>query len=254
MMLSDNRLMDKTDVQEALTILSDATRFPFIPRSLPKYVEACILNGCSNRLTKAVLGKRLKIFENINRVFELACQATALDPDDLLKRTDFRPSDISPTRLDSAFAEIRTVIFLQKEGFRDITVLGAGNERRADIIGTRDGRRFAIEVANSIFDANKRVEPSQLKDWLIGRMSADNKSEQLQKTAEVVDTNERVIVGVVDTFLAVVFNTHNDYCEAAKLAWDELGQGRSLRVAFVTGREAVGYGPDDCVFPPWPGE
>ena len=233
-------------------MLSDGVRFPFIPRSLSGYVDACISKGCNNRLTEAVTGNRLTVFENINRLFELACGITALNPDELLKRTDFEPSDMSPTRLDSAFAEIRTIIFLTKEGFTNIQPLSAGNKKRADIIGTLNGKLFAIEVANSIFAANKRVEPFQLKDWLLGRVSSDQKSEQLKQTSDAAGTEEQVVVGVVDTFVSITFNTHNDYCEAAELAWDALGRKKSFRVAFVTGREAVGYGRDDCVFPPWP--
>ena len=163
-----------TDQKEALSMFSDAERYPFIPRRLPTYAEACILNGRSNRLTGAVECKNLKVFEAINRMFQLACEATGLKPDELLRKTDFHPRDMSSTRLDSAFAEIRAVNFLAEEGFTNLRLLPAGKKKRADILGTLNGKLFAIEVANSIFDADKRVEPPQLADWLIGRVSSQS--------------------------------------------------------------------------------
>lgn len=244
--------LDTLDIQGALSTFSDAARFPFIPRSLSKYVEKCISKKQKNRLTEAVIGKRLKVFENINRMFELACKATTLNPDELLKGTDFQSCDMSPTRLDSAFAEIRTVIFLKEEGFTNIQLVPAGNKKRADIVGTLNGKFFTIEVANSIFAANNRVDPFQLKDWLVARVSSDQKLDQLQQTARAANADEKVLVGVIDTFPSVVFNTHNEYCEAARLVWNALGGKNNFRVAFVTGLEAIGYGRDDCVFPHWP--
>jgi hypothetical protein len=252
MSAGSNNTLDKLEVQQAISTFSDTTQFPFIPRTLLKYVETCISKGRSNRLTEAVIGKKINVFTSINRMFELACKATSLSSEELLKKTDFRSTDISPTRLDSAFAEIRTVYFLEKEGFKNIQLLSSGSKKRADIIGTLSGRIFAIEVANSIFSADKRVEPVQLKDWLLGRVISDRKLDQLEQTAEGESAEEAVLVGVVDTSLAVVYNTHNDYCDAAKLAWEELGRKSNFRVAFITGREAVGYGRDDCVFPSWP--
>lgn len=248
-----NNTLDKLDVQKAISTFSDTARFPFIPSTLSKYVETCISKGRSNRLTEAVIGEKINVFTSINRMFELACEATCLSSEELLKKTDFHSSDISSTRLDSAFAEIRTVNFLRKEGFKNIQLLCSGSKKRADIIGTLHGRLFAIEVANSIFSADKRVEPAQLKDWLVGRVISDQKSDQLEQTTQGENAEETVLVGVVDTLFAVIYNTHDDYCYAAELAWKELGEKGKFRVAFVTGKEAVGYGRDDCVFPSWPG-
>lgn len=106
-----------------------------------------------------------------------------------------------------------------------------------------------VEVVNSIFTAQKRVQPSQLKDWLIGRESSDQKSDQLEITADAIGAEEKILIAVVDTFDSIVSNTHSDYCEAARLAWESLGGKDKFHIAFVTGRGAVGHGRDDCVFP-----
>jgi len=259
-MLDDNIKMNvETDTtaettinQHALSLFSDISRFPYIPKILSSYVETCVANKLSNRLVEAVLGERTKVFENINRMFQLASEATGLTPDELLRKTDFNSRDMSPTRLDSAFAEIRTVNYLKEQGFESIKLLKAGKQKKADILATFRDIEFAVEVANSIFSADKRVEPFQLRDWLVGRASSDGKTGQLDKTSEETSASRTILVGVIDTFFSIVFNTHNDYCEAAKLAWEELNGEEGFYVAFVTGRDAMGYGPDDCVFPDLP--
>ena len=57
---------------------------------------------------------------------------TELSPDDLLKRTDFDYRDTDPTRISSAFAEIRAINFLDEEGFVEIEPLQAKSKRKAD--------------------------------------------------------------------------------------------------------------------------
>lgn len=243
---------ETTISQDALSLFSDASQFPFIPKILSSYVERCVAKKLSNRLVEAVQGKRIKVFKGINQMFQLANDATGLTPDELLRKTDFNGHDMSPTRLDSSFAEIRTVNYLKEQGFEDINLLKAGKQKKADILATFKGIKFAVEVANSIFSANKRVEPFQLRDWLVGRASSDGKTGQLDNTTEETGASRTILVGVIDTFYSVVFNTHNDYCEAAKLTWEELNGKVGFHVAFVTGKEAVGYGRDDCVFPDLP--
>ena len=243
---------ETTISQHALSLFSDTSQFPYIPTILSSYVEKCVAKKLSNRLVEAVQGEGTKVFENINRMFQLASDATGLAPDDLLRKADFHERDMSPTRLDSAFAEIRTVNFLKEQGFESIQLLKAGKQKKADILATFRGIEYAVEVASSIFSADKRVEPFQLRDWLVGRASSDGKTGQLEQTSEETRATRTILVGVIDTFFSVVFNTHNDYCEAAQLVWEELNGKEGFHVAFITGREAVGYGRDDCVFPDLP--
>jgi hypothetical protein len=174
---------DRTINQQSLSLFSDNSRFPFIPKTLPLYVITCVTKKHSNRLVEAVRAGKVKVFENINQIFELACKATGLSPDDLLRKTDFNVRDMSPTRLDSTFAEIRTINFLKERGFENIQPLKAGRQKKADILCTLHNAKFAVEVANSIFTANKRVEPYQLRDWLVGRAISDRKTEQLAYTS-----------------------------------------------------------------------
>ena len=251
MVAENGQINDYKNSHDGLLLFSDTSRFPYIPKQLPKYVEACISKGRTNRLCEAVKDHRIKVFENIDRAFQLASEATGLTPDKLLQKTDFNPRDMLSTRLDSAFAEIRTINFLKEEGFENIQLLNADERKRADISGVFWSKAFAVEVINSIFSADKRVEPYQLKEWLVRRVLSDKKLDQLVQTSKEVFAERTVLIGVIDTFPAVAYNTHNDCCEAAKLTWKELGSIDCFHVAFVTGSVAQGYGRDDCVFPHW---
>ncbi len=123
-----------------LSLLSDKARFPFIPHALATYAAACARSGRDNRLTAAVKGKRVKVFDQINLMFQLASAATTLDPEELLRRTDFDFRDISLTRLDSAFAEVRSIIFLNQQGFTNIRPIPAANRKGADISAVLNAR------------------------------------------------------------------------------------------------------------------
>jgi hypothetical protein len=242
---------DALKLARGLSLLSNATRFPYIPDALLQYAKACVLSSRENRLTNAIRGERAVVFENINQMFRLASEATGLAPAELLASTDFDVHDMSFARLDAAFAELRSINFLYQQGFEQIRPRPAGRRKGADILAVLDRRLFAIEVAVSIFCADRRVEPVQLKQWLLGRVSADRKVDQLMQTATEVGAAALVLLGVIDALGAVTYNTHEDFVVAAELACNELGNPPRLHVALVTGRVALGHGPDDCVFPPW---
>lgn len=113
--------------------------------------------------------------------------------------------------------------------------------------------RYAIEVANSIYDAKRHASPDQLKDWLIGRYYDDEKAAQLKATADALSCQRRVLIGVVNTKAAIAFNVHPDFCTAAHAAWVEAKSDPELHIWFVTGTgEPFEYGRDDCVYPEWP--
>ena len=171
---------------------------------------------------------------------------------ELLHSTDFNYKDLDPTRITSAFAEIRGINFLKQEGFVRIRPIKASSEKSSDIVADRDGIRYAVEVANSIYNACERFSPDQIKRWLINRLIGEGKSAQLDATASHFTHARRVFICIVDTAAKVALQTNAEFLEATKMAWQEAGHDPLLHVCIVTGREALGDGRDDSVFPPWP--
>ena len=242
------------DTATILAMLGDTTSFPNIPRALVKHVEFCFRKGHQNRLTQMLRDQSPEVAErvakNIDQMLSQAAKATHLTPDELLRRTDFVFRDPDPVRLDAAFAEIRAVIFLDNEGFADIQLLKAGQQKRADIVAKRKGCKYAIEVAHSIYDAPGRWSIEGLRDWLLGRYRGENKAAQLEATAGEHGCHRHVFIGVVNN--PSPFLVHEEYCRAAGLVWNEAGRDPQLHFCFVTGQWAEGYGLDDCGFPDWP--
>lgn len=244
--------MQQSTMDRGLAILSNSTAFSNIPQVLMKYTDRCIKKGVTNRLTKALAKDPNATTQSIARMFEKACEATGLTPDVLLKATDFNYRDTDPNRLTAAFAEIRSINFLQQEGFSRIRLFKASAKKGSDIAAERCGLNYAVEVVNSIYDARRRFSPEQIKDWLIGRLISERKSAQLNATAGQLKNARRIFIGVVDTAATVALQTHEEFLEAAKMAWREAGEDPLLHLCIVTGRVALGYGRDDSIFPPWP--
>lgn len=244
--------MPKSNLNRGLALLSNVTSYPSIPRSLIKYTERCIKKGISNRLTEAITEDPEVTIKAIDGMFEKACLATGLNPNELFNATDFNYKDLDPARLTSAFAEIRSINFLKQEGFVKIRPIRAMSEKSSDIVAERDGINYAVEVANSIYNTHGRFSPEQLKDWVINRLIREGKSAQLEAMAIDLTHARRVFICIVDTAATVALQTNEEFLEAAKMAWQEAGNVPLLHVCIVTGREALGYGNDNSVFPPWP--
>jgi len=244
--------MAQSNLNRGLALLSNLKSYPRIPRSLINYTERCIKKGITNRFTEAIIEDPESTIRAIDGMFEKACSATGLNPDELLNATDFNYKDLDPTRITSAFAEIRSINFLKLEGFVRIRPIKASSEKSSDIVADRDGLKYAIEVVNSIYNARGRFSPDQLKRWLLNRLIGEGKSAQLVATASDLTHARRVFICIVDTAATAALQTNAEFLEAAKMAWQEAGNDPLLHVCIVTGREALGYGRDDSVFPPWP--
>ena len=188
----------------------------------------------------------------INSMFQTAARITGLDPEEILRRTDFHPNDVAPERVESAFAEVRTINFLDVEKFTDIEPLRAGQQKKADIFARRGKTPYAVEVATSIYDATGRYSPDQMSKWLVSRAAADGKIEQLNQTAGELGAERGVLVGIIDTHAPVIFQAHPAFLRAGQLVWESMGNPENRHVCFVTGRETAGVGRDDAVYPPWP--
>ena len=243
--------MVKESWDEILGILCNSARFPYIPEDLIKYIRKLLREGSQNRFIEALRDNTERPMDAVNSMFKTASEITGHRSDELLKRTDFNYRDMDPSRIESAFAEIRSINWLHTEGFVGIKPLSARSKRTADIIAKRRNNYYAIEVVNSIYDARDRFTPEELKDWLLGRLLGDKKSVQLDTTAAELKNARRVFIGIVDTNEPVIFQTHEGFFTAAKLAWKAAGGDPKLHICFVTGRQAVGYGRDDSVFPDW---
>lgn len=239
-----------SDYEEALALISDEERFPNIPKSLIKHLEYCVSKQKSSRFIKVILEKPLETCKAIDAIFTRATEATGLALDELFATTDFAVQDCNQARVDSAFAEIRTINYLYQQEFAEISPLkGAKNKPRADILARRRGLLYVIEVADSNYYANGRVLPDQLARWVSQRF--EEKKMQLHQSILDEKATHSVFVVVLDTQGAVALNTIDDYLAALERAYELLDSPANCHLCLMTGRHALGYGRDDVVYPGW---
>jgi len=234
---------------DPLQILSDTNTYPFIPQTLIQYAQNCFIEDVKNRFSNALSTKPVVTVKALNNMFKRASNVTGLTPDNLLNATGFHPKDLNPQRIDSAFAEIRAISFLANEGFQDIQPLYGRNHKEADFVARHGAYLFAIEVADSVFDATKRVTPDDLVNWAIGRAQNDKKLQQIERTKKSYKCNKGVFLFAVDTESPTIWLTRPDFLEVVKRVWRELGSGCDLHIGCFTGRVTLGNIPDDVMFP-----
>lgn len=232
-------------------MFGDRSRFPNIPTDLVRHLKLTITEAKPNRLTYEFLMMPEKVAEGFDQMFIRASKITGLDPSGVLRSTDFEWRDLDPTRVESALAEIRVIFFLDEQGFTEIVPLRSRGRLEADLIADREGIKFAIEVVDSYYYAIKRFSSEQISRWIVSRYQSEEKYAQLAATADRYDCSRWAFITIIDTQPAVALQVHEDFQEAALLAWTEIGTS-NLHVCVVTGKEALGYGKDDAVFPEWP--
>ena len=241
-----------TDTTEgAISTIADRKRYPNIPPGLVKHVRYLASNHIESRILKSLVQTPEAVAGRIDELFSKASSITGKPPDELLSSTDFHWREKDSSRIEAAFAEIRAINFLDKHRFRDITLLASRRKRKADIRAERCGLVYAIEVADSNYYAHNRVQPEQIANWIQHQLMEAGKSAQLQHTAREIRAAKQAFIAIIDTEGAVPLNTNADYLRAAQDAWSAAGSPPNLHLCVVTGRQALGYPPDDAVFPPW---
>jgi hypothetical protein len=222
-----------------------------IPKELVKFVALCIEEGTTNRLVQELQLNEAATADALDGFFLRSSEATELDPAAVLSATGFSWRDLDPSRIESAIAQLRAIFFLDAQGFTDIKLIPTQAGRSSDMVAIRGKRKFAVEVANSIYGASSRFTSEQLASWAFSRWESEGKNAQIEATSQEHGCERGAFIAVISTQNAAALQTHPEFSQAAALAWDYIGSPQHIHVCMVTGREAPGYGPDDAVSPPW---
>jgi len=252
-------------------ILKDELKkYPYIPKEMYDDIFHALKRGEPKYLVPLVSDKtrRTKFFKSTNNLFKKASEITELSPIDLFIRTDFHSNDISRSRIESAFAELRTIIFLYNMHFSDITPLKAKRNRKcSDFTAIKECHKYAIEVFCKIskelkkeFNTNEiTLEPLTYFDDLLQSYvsKAQDKKEQIDDAAKEMQCDKKILVMVVNDknilgFLTFDEHHDGDYKILEKIS-SELKWGYSYHFAIVTGLVSIIGGnkyDGDIIFPP----
>ena len=223
-----------------------------VPSELAKYVSLCIEQGQTNRLLLELTRDASATAQGLDRFFRRASQATGLSPTAVLGATGFSWRDLDPSRIESAIAQLRAIFFLDGQRFTELTLIPARKGRSSDTTAILREDKYAVEVFNSIYDASERFSGQELADWAFSRVESGGKKSQIAATSKEHFCTRGAFVAVISTQPTVALQTHPQFLEAARLTWEYIGSPSHLHVCMVTGRVALGYGPDDAFYPPWP--
>lgn len=222
------------------------SRFPNIPAILFTYFDNLLKIPAENsQFHLAMIHHPEQTFEALERQFYECSKIVSLSPDDLLKKLDFHPRDLSPERIESLLGELRTIHFVDNNGFTNITPIRANSTKSPDFSAERNGEYFLIEVVTSIYFAPRTFHDSVVK-WATSRLQNDDKLSQM-KTDSAVYKN--LFVCVVNSLGAVALNQRSDYLIILKEIWQVIGSIQNLYIAIVSGRTSFKEGLDDCVYP-----
>jgi hypothetical protein len=153
-----------------------------IPKRLLTYIEKLLekqIEGSS--FHTAVKDHSEATFRSLNAQFSQASEITQLPPDELLSKLDFNIRDLCPSRIESLLGELRTIIFLDAEGFENIKPLQANRSKKSpDLSAEKHGKPCLVEVATSIRYASRTFHDSVVK-WAKSRLEKDGKINQVGK-------------------------------------------------------------------------
>lgn len=195
----------------------------------------------------AAIGAMLETFRRCSEI-------TGFSDDELVRRTDFKSADLHHDRLDSMFGELRAIVVLSNLGMESIEPLAAvKGRRRADLLTTRRGRKYAFDVFTPTASSSK-----WLADLVAGLIEKqDEKASQLATTRTELGCDASGLVYVLNADRPVVFEARADYIAAAEKILAALGVPPDTYVVMMTGRATTVSGregtvtePDDVIVPP----
>lgn len=259
-----------------LEIKEELKKYSYIPGEIYNAIVGAVVRGKPKILVLllAIKRKRIIFFKDTNNLFKKASNITGLSPADIFKRTDFHSNDIACGRIETAFAEARTIIFLDKMNFTNIIPLEAKkNEKCSDFIANKDCHKYAIEVSCNISKELKKefktdeitIKPlTYINDLIQDCVSkAGEKKKQLDDTAKKNQCDKKIFVMVLNDKNILGFLTFDehyydeDYDEAYEILEkisNELKWGSDYHFAILTGLTFNARGgiehDGDKIYPP----
>ncbi len=216
-----------------------------IPKRFYEYLDIFLKNEIKNSsFHRAVIEHPKETFRSINYLFKGACEITGLECEELLKKLDFKPRDMDPTRIESIFGELRTILFLKQQGFHDILPHQASRSSTSYDFSAKFGRRQCfIEVKTSIRYAGRTFHDTVVK-W-----ARSITSDIVVKQLNIQNPNcINLFVMVINSSGAVALNNRNDYMQMLQEIDKSFPQYTNLHYAILTGRSSNGIN-DDCIYP-----
>lgn len=166
-------------------ILSKMSDYPSIPRLFIEHTKHILTDRKCGHYYNTIIGNPSDVVKGIGDLFQEVEEYLKISPEDLLKQSSFNMNDYDTSKIPSLFAELRAILYLRNEGFDNVQFLKDSKRRCADLIATKDGLKYAIEVTNAGYQANQGYWKHDDIVFLMNRKLEDEqKYDQLKDTCD----------------------------------------------------------------------
>lgn len=188
--------------------------FTNIPDRLFAYLDNLLENDIPNSsFHRAVIDHPEKTFKSINNHFGQACEITGLNNDSLLSALDFNVRDLCPTRIESIFGELRTIIILFTKDFNNIKPMRSNRGAAlCDLEAEIYSKKCFVEVKTLIRFAARTFHES-IVEWAMSKLGPGGAFRQLN-----VENSDclNLFAMVLNSNGAVALNDREDYIQMLK--------------------------------------
>lgn len=214
---------------------------PAVFSALPGPVRAC-LKAAGPGLRAAAKKDPAAFVKDLLNLLASAAAALGCRGEEALFLTGFAGADPTPGRLDAALAELRAVLFLRSEGFKEICALPCAAGKTADLRARRGGEDYLFEVrwVRGGFDGSAALKLSA---------KCRRKAAQLRAGLKKTGAARGGIIFAGEPLGFGRFSPSPELAAAAAAVTVPPRSGRAgnISVCLIRGDEAA-------VFPPWGGQ
>jgi len=246
-----------------LKIKKELSKYQNIPRDLCDYIKHATRKDAQEHLLIAITKEKEQkiILQRTDNLFKKASEITRLSPLEILKALDFHSKDVSLGRIDAAFAELRTIIFLSNLNLYNIIPLKAEHKKKsADFIANGNSHKYAIEVfckiSKELKEEFKTIEvnlkPLTIESDLFQHYisKAEEKKPQLDNTLKKYSCDKNIMVMVLNDPNIWGLLVFHEYVGILKKISIELDWGSKYHFAIVTGVTTLGIDKvEDVIYP-----
>jgi DNA-binding Xre family transcriptional regulator len=238
------------DIEQLLT---EKDNYPNIPPQFWAYLKEADRQQVDDLWLKTLkeTNLRAEILQDVDQRFKRACKILKCKPSDIAKAFDLEPNNVANNRLDSFFAELRGMFFLDNLSFSDIKPLHRASQPLADFEAKYGATRYAVEVfhSSSIYYRSPRDEERRhnLIQFFLGK--AREKKKQIDNTRKEYGCQKGILLLVLDSCPSLIRDDKYSFEKVLKKICDELKWGKDYHFGIATGFVSLKAGPDDVLYP-----
>lgn len=117
-----------------------------LPGALKEYLSSSLRSRAPSSLRAYLKKSPVEFISGAEKLFTEAGVILGLPAEEALGAGGFDANNKAPGRLEAALAELRAVVFLRDNGYKELAFINRGTRRTADLYGVKGGEGGVFEV------------------------------------------------------------------------------------------------------------